>query len=89
MDQNFDIYKFIAELQALNAQFGIDNEDEYDENDPYAWLKPSSPKFYRQLTRSFKKDLKKKAREEKKTQKRIKPSYACNIYNSTLISVQL
>lgn len=43
MDQNFDIYKFIAELQVLNAQLGIDDEDEYDENDPYAWLKPSCP----------------------------------------------
>lgn len=71
------IYKLREELAVIGEKLkkaGLlsDDEDEYDENDPYAWLKPSSPKFYRQLTRSFKKDLKKKAREEKKRKKKMK-----------------
>ena len=43
--------------------------EDYDPNDPYAWLKDIQPKFYRKLTKEFKKDLKKKAREEKKREK--------------------
>ena len=61
----------IAEMQVINEQLDEINpvEEEYDSNDPYAWLKDIQPEFYRELTKEFKKDLKKKAREEKKRKK--------------------
>ena len=63
----------IAEMQVINEQLDEINpvEDEYDPNDPYAWLKDIQPGFYRNLTKEFKKDLKKKAREEKKRKKEL------------------
>ena len=63
----------IAEMQAINEQLDEINpvEEEYDSNDPYAWLKDIQPEFYRELTKEFKKDLKKKAREEKKRKKEL------------------
>ena len=61
----------IAEMQTINEQLDEINpvEEEYDPNDPYAWLKDIQPGFYRKLTKEFKKDLKKKAKEEKKHEK--------------------
>ena len=64
----------IAEMQAINEQLDeldSNNKEEYDPNDPYAWLKDIQPEFYRELTKEFKKDLKKKAREEKKRKKEL------------------
>lgn len=64
-----DLRASLLELETLMAKCGIELDDEYDPNDPYAWIKDADPKMYRQLTREFKKDQKKKAREERKRKK--------------------
>ena len=63
----------IAEMQAINEQLDkiSPTEDDYDPNDPYAWLKDIQPEFYRKLTKELKKDLKKKSREEIKNKKEL------------------
>lgn len=66
-----DLRASLLELETLMAKCGIELDYEYDPNDPYAWIKDADPKMYRKLTREFKKDQKKKAREEKKRQKEI------------------
>lgn len=67
-----DLRASLLELETLMSKCGIELDDEYDPNDPYAWIKDADPKMYRKLTREFKRDQKKKAREEKKRKKNMK-----------------